>query len=237
MSRKLVLVVVFLAVLPVLMVAVKARGDDPPNNAGADAWHHERSWPTPAIRLPALTSRVKPDASKPGQAESRCCQAASRDSGPKLHGGEKAILKALKQKTSLDFVETPLKDVLDFLSEKHRIPIHMDLSALKEAGIDESTPVTCNLSGIPLRSALEIILDELQLKWTIHHDVLMITSPTKAESDEYIYTKSYDVTDLVVIAEWTTRVQNPLYPFIWSTSDYQASVRVDATPPAKSPAH
>ena len=115
----------------------------------------------------------------------------------------------MKQKTSLDFAETPLKDVLDYLSEKHRIPIRMDASALKEAGVDESTPITCKLSGIPLRSALEIILDELQLKWTIHHDVLMITSPTKAESDEYMYTKSYDVTDLIATAK-DYEVQNPL---------------------------
>ena len=34
MSRKLVLVSVFLAVLPVLLVALKARGDDPPKKAG-----------------------------------------------------------------------------------------------------------------------------------------------------------------------------------------------------------
>ena len=133
------------------------------------------------------------------------------NSGPKLHGGEKAILKALKQKTSLDFAEAPLKDVLDYLSEKHRIPIRIDSAALKEAGVDESTPITCKLSGISLRSALEIILDELQLKWTIHHDVLMITSPTKAESDEYMYTKCYDVTDLLVTAK-DYDVQNPLAP-------------------------
>ena len=54
-----------------------------------------------------------------------------------MHGGEKAILKALKQKTSLDFVETPLKDVVDYLSEMHHIPILIDSSALKEAGVDD----------------------------------------------------------------------------------------------------
>ena len=34
MSRKVVLMVVFLAVLPVLMLLVKTRGADPPKNAG-----------------------------------------------------------------------------------------------------------------------------------------------------------------------------------------------------------
>ena len=86
----------------------------------------------------------------------------------------------------MEFADTPLKDVADYLSGLHHIPIHIDATALKEMGTEESTPITCNLPGIPLRSALEIILDELQLKWVISHNVLMITSPTKAESDEYM---------------------------------------------------
>ena len=93
---------------------------------------------------------------------------------------------------------TPLKDVLAYLSDQYRIPIQIDSVTLREAACDESALITCKLSGIPLRSALEIILDGQQLKWTIHHDVLMITTPTKAESDEFMDTKCYDVTDLLV---------------------------------------
>ena len=55
---------------------------------------------------------------------------------------------------------------------------------MKEEGIDENTPVTKNLKGISLRSALKLLLDELQLKYVIHNEVLLITSPTKAESEE-----------------------------------------------------
>ena len=46
---------------------------------------------------------------------------------------------------------------------------------------------------------------------SIHHDVLIITSPTKAESDEYMYTKFYDVTDLLVTAK-DHEHRNPLAP-------------------------
>ena len=193
MSRNLVLTGVFLAVLPGLMLSAKARGNDPPKKYSVDAGFSD------AVKL-TLPHKPKGDVAKP-----KPC------SGPKLRGGEKAILKALKQRTSLDFAAAPLKDVLDFLSEKHRIPIRIDSSALKEAGVDESTSITCKLSGISLRSALEIILDEIQLKWAIRHDVLMITSPTKAESDEYIYAKLYDVTDLVATV-MDYEVQNPLAP-------------------------
>ncbi len=35
------------------------------------------------------------------------------------------------------------------------------------------------------------MLDELQLKYVIHNDVLSITGPQKAESDEFMTTKAY----------------------------------------------
>ena len=38
----------------------------------------------------------------------------------------------------------------------------------------------------------------------------MITSPTKAESDEFMYTKVYDVTDLVMPVPDTSIPHNPL---------------------------
>ena len=81
------------------------------------------------------------------------------------------------QPTQFEFVETPLKDVVDYLKDLHHIEIQLDSPALKEAGVDESTPVTKNLKGISLRSALKLMLDELQLKYVIHNDVLLITSP------------------------------------------------------------
>ena len=111
---------------------------------------------------------------------------------------EKKIEEALKQPTQIEFVETPLKDVVDYLKDLHHIEIQLDSAALKEAGVDESTPVTKNLKGISLHSALKLLLDELQLKYVIHNEVLLITSPTKAESDEYMTTKVYPVADLVL---------------------------------------
>ena len=78
---------------------------------------------------------------------------------------EKKIEEALKQPTQIEFVETPLKDVVDYLKDLHHIEIQLDSAALKEAGVDESTPVTKNLKGISLRSALKLLLDELQLKY------------------------------------------------------------------------
>ena len=111
---------------------------------------------------------------------------------------EKKIEEALKQPTQIEFVETPLKDVVDYLKDLHHIEIQLDAAALKEAGVDESTPVTKNLKGISLRSALKLLLDDLQLKYVIHNEVLLITTPAKAESDEFMTTKVYPVADIVL---------------------------------------
>ncbi|MGO9111411.1 MAG: MG2 domain-containing protein [Thermoguttaceae bacterium] len=111
---------------------------------------------------------------------------------------ERRIREALNSPTQIEFVETPLKDVIDYVRKLHHIEIQLDSAALKESGIDESASVTKNLKGISLRSALKLLLDELQLKYVIHNGVLLITSPTKAESDDYMQTRAYPVTDLVV---------------------------------------
>jgi hypothetical protein len=185
-----------LAVLAMLTDPVKVRGADPPKNAGGASASQRAGGAKPDAAKSASKPKAQPARPQP-------------DSGPVLRGGEKAIRKAMKEKTSVAFVETPLKDVLDYLSQKHQIPIHIDAAALKEAGVDESTPVTCKLSGNPLRSVLEIMLDELQLKWVIHHHVLMITSPAKAESDEYMSTEWYDVSDLVGTPR-ECELQNPV---------------------------
>ncbi|MGA2502120.1 MAG: hypothetical protein ABSH20_30620 [Tepidisphaeraceae bacterium] len=210
MSRKLVFVGVFLGVLPVVMVAVKARAADPPQKGAVDQSN-------PFVNAAA----AKPDEAKPQVDLAK----PKPQSSPGLQGGEKAILKALKEKTALDFVQLPLTDVADFLSEKHHIPIKLDTSALKDANVDSSTSVTCRLAGISLRSALEIILDDLQLKWTIHHDVLMITTPQKAESDECMYTKAYDVADLLV-TPMDYEAQNPVWPIKEVLWDHQTNTGI-----------
>ena len=111
---------------------------------------------------------------------------------------EKKIEEALKRPTQIEFVETPLKDVVEYLKDLHHIEIQLDSAALKEAGVDESTPVTKNLKGISLRSALKLLLGELQLKYVIHNEVLLITSAAKAESGEYMTTKVYPMADVVL---------------------------------------
>ncbi len=150
--------------------------------------------------LVALGQAVPLDTKDVPAAKTGTCPAPDAPVSLSAHGdspSERKIREALNQAAQIDFVKTPLKDVVASLKELHHIEIQLDLPALKEAGVDESEPVTKHLKGISLRSALRMMLDDLQLKYVIHNEVLLFTSPTKAESDEYMETRAYPVTDLV----------------------------------------
>jgi len=106
------------------------------------------------------------------------------------------IEAALASPTEICFVEAPLQEVLDSLKEQHHIEIQIDTKALEDAGIGTDSPVTIDLKGISLRSALNLMLRKLNLTSVIEDEVLAIT--TVEEAENRLNTKVYDVADLVV---------------------------------------
>ena len=109
--------------------------------------------------------------------------------------GAAAIEDALSSTTQFEFTETPLQEVIDTLKERHKIEIQIDSKALTDVGIGSDTSVTVNLKGVSLRSALNLMLKELNLTWTIQDEVLLITTPEEADNE--LFVKVYDVADLV----------------------------------------
>ncbi len=124
------------------------------------------------------------------------------------------INAALALPTSVDFVDTPLKDVIDYIKDLHKIEIRLDAACLKDAGVEPDNPVTINLKGISLRSALRLLLDEMQLKYVIHNEVLLITSPQKADSEEFMSTNLYPVKDLVLVRNGHREIETDFQPLI-----------------------
>jgi len=109
---------------------------------------------------------------------------------------EKAIREAMKSPTLLDFIETPLSEVVDYLKKYHKIEIQLDKKALDDLGVSSDTPITISLQGVSLRSALRLLLKQHQLTYVIQDEVLLITSPEEAENR--LVTKVYPVADLVI---------------------------------------
>ncbi|MEM6799301.1 MAG: DUF4974 domain-containing protein, partial [Planctomycetota bacterium] len=96
----------------------------------------------------------------------------------------------------LDFTETPLEEVVEFLRAEYQIEIQLDTPSLDELGIGPDEPITVNLRNISLRSALRIMLKQLELTYIIKDEVLQITTEEAAELE--LTVKVYPVGDLVI---------------------------------------
>jgi len=110
------------------------------------------------------------------------------------------IKRALDERSQIEFVDTPLHDVIDYLKDFHHIDIQCDSLALKQAGVDQDAQITQNIKGISLRSALRLLLAQIpnaaDVTFVIHDEVLLVTTQDKADS--FLATEIYDVADLVV---------------------------------------
>jgi hypothetical protein len=121
--------------------------------------------------------------------------AKPRDGREAEADAEQQIRKALNEKTTVEFNETPLIDVFEFLAAKHKITIHMDTKALDDAGIGADTPISRSLRNLSLRSTLSLLLRDLDLTYLVTDEVLLIT--TKDEANQRLTTVVYDVRDLL----------------------------------------
>jgi hypothetical protein len=109
--------------------------------------------------------------------------------------GAARIRKLLEEKTSLEFIETPLTDVVEFIKAKHNLEIQIYTKSLAESSIDPLMPVTCSLKDVTLRSTLRFILRQAGLMYVIVEDVLVVTAQTHV--DTFLETRFYPVGDLV----------------------------------------
>ena len=107
------------------------------------------------------------------------------------------IEQALRQQVDVNFTATPLAVVVETLARMSGINAHLDRQGLAAEGVTSDTPVTISLSEpVSLRSALNLILEELQLGFIIRNEVLLITSEQARETD--VYEQVYNVADLVI---------------------------------------
>jgi hypothetical protein len=109
-----------------------------------------------------------------------CLAASAADAWPStgVHAGPAyaRIRDALGQETRVEFIDTPLDTIVDFLTDQHDIPLGLDLAAMDQAGIPADTAITGNLRGVSLGSALQILLNPLGMTYTIENEILMLTT-------------------------------------------------------------
>jgi type II secretory pathway component GspD/PulD (secretin) len=104
--------------------------------------------------------------------------------------------------SSMDFKDTPLKQVLEDLQGWTGINIVPDTTALNEAGISVDRPVTMKLENIMLKSALNLLLRQVHLTYVVKDEVLQITTEENARGKQE--TRIHPVVDLVIPVENST---------------------------------
>jgi hypothetical protein len=93
------------------------------------------------------------------------------------------IREELKKPTTFEFSETPLKDIVAFLKKLHDINIEFDRKALDDVQINpDETLITRQLKGVSLRSALNLVLEQLDLTYVIENEVLLVTTPDRVRA-------------------------------------------------------
>ena len=104
-----------------------------------------------------------------------------------------AFAKLDTMKISLDFEDTPMPAVLQFLRQTSGINLVVDPEVRRDGGLDERR-ISLQVSELPLRSALSLVLEfgNLAARW--RHGVLFITTPEKARGEMVL--RLYDVRDL-----------------------------------------
>ncbi|MEM6688974.1 MAG: hypothetical protein AAF664_06075 [Planctomycetota bacterium] len=113
-----------------------------------------------------------------------------------LSDGEKRIKIQLGTPIKVNYRGEPLGEVMRDLSAITGIPIVLDERALNDLRVTSETPVTLEVaSEIRMTSALNLMLEQLDLAYVIENDVLMITS--KQVRDSRVYPVTYRVANLV----------------------------------------
>ncbi len=108
---------------------------------------------------------------------------------------ELKVQQALDKPFKMEFLETPLTAVQEYIETESGIRVQIDHYALRDAGIDRATPITLNLRNISLRNGLKFLLNEQRLTYLVDNGTLLIT--TQEDGQKNLETKCYPVRDLV----------------------------------------
>lgn len=101
-------------------------------------------------------------------------------------------------KSPLDFAATPLNQVIEAISSDSDLSIVFDTTALDAIAASPETEVTINITQASLRSALELMLKQVDdLTYIVDNEVLLIT--TEEEAARRLVTSVYRVDDLLLV--------------------------------------
>jgi type II secretory pathway component GspD/PulD (secretin) len=128
----------------------------------------------------------RPNTKQVAQPKAAATKAALKAKKVPARGSSMATLRiraALGDETTQSFIELPLQDAVQQLSQTHDIPMVVDKRALEEIGLTPDTPVSLSLRNVSLRSFLRLMLRQLDLTYMVKDEVMQITTVETAEQN------------------------------------------------------
>jgi len=143
---------------------------------------------------------------------------------------EVRIERALLESTEVSFEDNPLEECLNYLEDLHHMEIRIDRRALEDEGVTVDAPVTLNMSGISLKSALDLILEPLALDCLIKNDVLLVT--TRSKADKMREVRVYNVSRLngITTSELEEIIRSTVAPETWSPDRQKTAIGATTRP-------
>jgi hypothetical protein len=120
---------------------------------------------------------------------------------------ELRLLNSLQKRISVEFSETPLKDVIKEIAKRAEVNVFVDARALEDEGVTTQSKITASARAVRLSTLLDLVLGSLQLDYVVADEVIKITSRTRARGEPV--TVTYAVADLIVRFENGQAVPNP----------------------------
>lgn len=113
--------------------------------------------------------------------------------------GPKTLADRLQQRLDIAFIETPLKDVIDFLQDTTGIQFVLNQKRMEEAGVNIDTAITKNFRQVRLGTFLDLMLEELELVY-VERDEELIVITTREDAAATMTVRVYDCRDLLELA-------------------------------------
>jgi hypothetical protein len=107
---------------------------------------------------------------------------------------EEKIRQQLERRQDVDFHNTPLSELLDYLRAQG-LPVSVDQKRLADAGIALDVPLSFTAKQVPLKFAVRTLLSQHEMSYILRDEALVITSDVVAK--ETVRLGIYPVGDLL----------------------------------------
>ncbi|MEW4454830.1 hypothetical protein AB1L30_19345 [Bremerella sp. JC817] len=143
------------------------------------------------------------------------------------HSGKKnqELLKRIRsEETKIQFIDTPLEEVVHYLKQLHHTEVQIDQHALAQAELKIDLPITLNVEGVDLEDGLNVLCARNKLGWYIENEMIFITS-AQAEASHMTVRVYANPDGILDEEELTLAITGTIQPDSWSDSRQGGSIR------------